>query len=68
MGWGFRSCKGREGTEELSNQNQRAGTVREEKGFRRRAELSFLVSVSCVVCVSFLLTPGELWEPRLAGL
>lgn len=65
MGRGFRPCEGTEGTEELSNQNQRAGTAR--RRVRRRAELSFLVSIS-FVWVIFLLTPGELWELRLTGL
>lgn len=65
MGWGCRGCEGTEGTEELSNQNQRAGTAR--RRVRRRAELSFLVSIS-FVWVIFLLTLGELWELRLTGL
>lgn len=65
MGLGFRGCEGTEGTEELSNQNQRAGT--ERRRVRRRAELSFLVSIS-FVWVIFLLTLGELWELRLTGL
>lgn len=65
MGWGCRGCEGTEDTGELSNQNQRAGTAR--RRVRRRAELSFLVSVS-FVWVIFLLTLGELWELRLTGL
>lgn len=62
---GLPGLRGHRGTEELSNQNQRAGTVR--RRVRRRAELSFLVSVS-FVWVIFLLTLGELWELRLTGL
>jgi len=38
-----------------------------ERRVRRRAELSFLVSIS-FVWVIFLLTLGELWELRLADL